>query len=59
MRASDVGQLNRNLHTLGYDARAGVDIDPDDNTFTWKTAAALEVLQHDKGVERDRGAGSR
>jgi len=45
----DVGQLNRNLHTLGYDARAGVDINPDDNTFTWMTDRALKVLQHDKG----------
>jgi peptidoglycan hydrolase-like protein with peptidoglycan-binding domain len=45
----DVRQLNRNLHTLGYDA--GVDIDPDDNDFTWKTEKALEVLQHDKGFD--------
>jgi peptidoglycan hydrolase-like protein with peptidoglycan-binding domain len=45
----DVGQLNRNLHTLGYDARAGVDINPDDNTFTWMTDRALKVLQHDRG----------
>jgi hypothetical protein len=45
----DVGQLNRNLHTLGYDAKAGVNIKPDDNTFTWMTDRALKVLQHDKG----------
>jgi hypothetical protein len=45
----DVGQLNRNLHKLGCDADAGVDIDPDHNRFTWKTEKALEVLQHDKG----------
>jgi hypothetical protein len=45
----DVGQLNRNLHTLGCDARAGVDINPDDNTFTWMTDRALKVLQHDRG----------
>ena len=45
----DVRQLNRNLHTLGYDARAGVVIDPDDNNFTFNTEKALEVLQHDKG----------
>jgi hypothetical protein len=32
----DVRQLNRNLHELGYDT------DPDDNSFTWKTEAALE-----------------
>ena len=48
----DVGQLNRNLHTLGYDAKAGVDIyadDPDDNAFTDKTERAFQLLQHDKG----------
>jgi multidrug efflux pump subunit AcrA (membrane-fusion protein) len=45
----DIGQLNRNLHTLGYDAKAGVDINPDDNTFTWMTDRALKVLQHDTG----------
>src|SRR5262249_22316975 len=39
----DVRQLNRNLHKLGYDADAGVDIDPDGNDFTWKTEKALEV----------------
>jgi peptidoglycan hydrolase-like protein with peptidoglycan-binding domain len=47
----DVRQLNRNLHQLGYDRDAGVDIDTDDNSFTWKTAKALEKLQHDKGLE--------
>jgi peptidoglycan hydrolase-like protein with peptidoglycan-binding domain len=41
----DVRQLNRNLHRLGYDA------DPDDNGFTWKTEAALEKLQDDKGFD--------
>jgi hypothetical protein len=45
----DVGQLNRNLHTLGYDAKAGVDINPDDNAFTDKTVRAFQLLQHDKG----------
>jgi len=45
----DVGQLNRNLHTLGYDAKAGVDIDPDDNAFTDKTERAFQLLQHDEG----------
>ena len=48
----DVGQLNRNLHTLGYDAKAGVDIyddDPDANAFTDKTERAFQLLQHDKG----------
>ena len=47
----DVRQLNRNLHELGYDADAGVDIDPGDNDFTWKTEQALEELQHDKGLD--------
>ena len=46
---NDVRQLNQNLHTLGYDAVVG--IDPEDNEFTWKTAKALEKLQHDKGVD--------
>jgi len=48
----DVRQLNRNLRQLGYDHRAGVDLDPGDDDFTWKTAKALEKLQHDKGVGR-------
>jgi peptidoglycan hydrolase-like protein with peptidoglycan-binding domain len=48
---SDVRQLNQNLHQLGYDAAAGVDIASDDNAFTLKTEKALEVLQHDKGFD--------
>jgi len=48
---NDVGQLNRNLHELGYDAGAGVDVGPNDKDFTWKTEKALEVLQHDKGLD--------
>jgi peptidoglycan hydrolase-like protein with peptidoglycan-binding domain len=40
----DVRQLNRNLHELGYDA------DPDSD-FTWRTEAALEKLQDDKGLD--------
>jgi peptidoglycan hydrolase-like protein with peptidoglycan-binding domain len=47
----DVRQLNGNLHQLGYDAAAGVDIDPDDNHFTSNTEKALEVLRHDKGFD--------
>jgi peptidoglycan hydrolase-like protein with peptidoglycan-binding domain len=47
----DVRQLNQNLHQLGYDADAGVEIDPDDNDFTWETAEALEELQDDKGFD--------
>jgi hypothetical protein len=46
----DVAQLNRNLHTLGYDAKAGVDIDPDYNAFTDKTVRSFQLLQHDKGM---------
>jgi hypothetical protein len=46
---NDVRQLNRNEHDLGYDA--GVEIDPNDNRFTWKTQRALEKLQHDKGFD--------
>ena len=41
---NDVRQLNRNLHELGY-ATATID-------FTWKTAEALEELQHDRGSTR-------
>jgi hypothetical protein len=48
---NDVGQLNRNLHELGYDAEAGVDVGPNDKDFTWKTEEALEVLRHDKGLD--------
>jgi peptidoglycan hydrolase-like protein with peptidoglycan-binding domain len=48
---NDVRQLNRNLHKLGYDADAGVDIVRDDNDFTWRTEAALKKLQHDKGFD--------
>jgi peptidoglycan hydrolase-like protein with peptidoglycan-binding domain len=50
-KGNDVRQLNRNLHELGYDADAGVDIDPDDNDFTWQTEEALEKLQDDKGFD--------
>ena len=41
----DVGQLNRNLRELGYDAA------PDGDEFTWKTEEALEELQRDKGLD--------
>jgi multidrug efflux pump subunit AcrA (membrane-fusion protein) len=47
----DVRQLNRNLHTLGYAAAAGVDIDPDDNHFTANTAKALAALRHGQGFD--------
>jgi multidrug efflux pump subunit AcrA (membrane-fusion protein) len=45
----DVRQLNLNLHTLGDDA--GSEINPGDNTFTDRTRRALEVLQHDMGLD--------
>jgi peptidoglycan hydrolase-like protein with peptidoglycan-binding domain len=50
-QGNDVRQLNRNLHQLGYDADAGVDINPDDSDFTWETREALEKLQDDKGFD--------
>lgn len=40
----DVRQLNQNLHDLGYGA--GIDVDPQDKAFTWRTAKALKVLQN-------------
>jgi peptidoglycan hydrolase-like protein with peptidoglycan-binding domain len=46
----DVRQLNRNLHELGYDAKARVHIEPSEGDFTMKTEKALEVLQRSKGV---------
>jgi peptidoglycan hydrolase-like protein with peptidoglycan-binding domain len=48
---NDVAQLNRNLRELGYDVDAGVEIDPDDDVFTWETQEALEKLQEDKGFD--------
>jgi peptidoglycan hydrolase-like protein with peptidoglycan-binding domain len=46
----DVRQLNRNLHELGYDAKAGVRIRRSESEFTVKTEEALEVLQRRKGL---------
>jgi hypothetical protein len=51
-RGNDVRQLNRNLHDLGFDADAGVDIDPGEVEFTSETAEALEQLQEEKGFDR-------
>jgi hypothetical protein len=48
---NDVRQLNQNLHELGYDAKAGVEIDPGSTSFSAGTAQALEALQHDKGID--------
>jgi Putative peptidoglycan binding domain len=50
-RGKDVRQLNRNLHQLGYDATAGVHINPDGKGFTRKTKKALKVLQDDHGLD--------
>jgi peptidoglycan hydrolase-like protein with peptidoglycan-binding domain len=47
---NDVRQLNQNLHLLGYDAAAGVVVDPNDSSFTNQTQKALQALQHDKGA---------
>jgi peptidoglycan hydrolase-like protein with peptidoglycan-binding domain len=46
----DARQLNRNLHELGYDAKAGVRIAPSESDFTVKTEKALEALQRSKGL---------
>jgi peptidoglycan hydrolase-like protein with peptidoglycan-binding domain len=46
----DVRQLNRNLHELGYDAKAHVRIEPTTSEFTVKTEKALERLQRSKGL---------
>jgi hypothetical protein len=48
-QGNDVGQLNRNLHRLGYDE--GAEIDPDGDDFTWRTREALKKLQDDKGLD--------
>jgi peptidoglycan hydrolase-like protein with peptidoglycan-binding domain len=46
----DVRQLNDNLHKLGYDAKAHVQIEPTESDFTGKTEKALEALQRAKGL---------
>jgi hypothetical protein len=48
---NDVRQLNRNLHELGYDADAGVEVDPGEKEFTWQTEEALEKFQHGRGFD--------
>jgi multidrug efflux pump subunit AcrA (membrane-fusion protein) len=48
---NDVRQLNRNLHELGYDAGAGIEIDPGEKEFTWQTEEALKKLRHDRGFD--------
>lgn len=50
VEGKDVAQLNRNLHTLGYDRKAGVAIDPGDDHFTSATQLALKQTQHDEGL---------
>jgi len=47
----DVQQLNQNLHRLGYDRAAGVQIGPDERNFTSNTQRALEQLQRAKGLQ--------
>jgi peptidoglycan hydrolase-like protein with peptidoglycan-binding domain len=47
---NDVRQLNANLHALGYDAAAGVELAPDDDAFGGATATALEALQRATGL---------
>ncbi|MGO1944405.1 MAG: efflux RND transporter periplasmic adaptor subunit [Ancrocorticia sp.] len=49
---ADVAQLNRNLHTLGYDTAAGVEIDSSDDEFSWSTSSALANLQQDRGQDQ-------
>lgn len=44
---TDVRQLNRNLHDLGYDS--GARVGPEGKLFTWQTQRALEKLQRDRG----------
>ncbi len=46
---NDVRQLNSNLHALGYDAAAGVGVDPADRGFSDRTVKAVEALQDAKG----------
>src|SRR5919202_2207014 len=46
----DVGQLNRNLHQLGYDNDAHVRIARGDSAFTSKTEQALRALQRKRGA---------
>ncbi|MCW2969954.1 MAG: hypothetical protein JWO23_1081 [Solirubrobacterales bacterium] len=54
----DVRQLNRNLHELGYDAKAHVRVEPSENEFTVKTEKALEGLQRSKGLHVTGALGS-
>jgi len=49
-KGRDVRQLNRNLHQLGYETDAHVDIDPGDDDFTSETEQALRELQRKRGV---------
>jgi multidrug efflux pump subunit AcrA (membrane-fusion protein) len=45
---ADVGQLNRNLHELGYDAGAAISAGA--NTFSSRSEQALRTLQHNHGM---------
>jgi peptidoglycan hydrolase-like protein with peptidoglycan-binding domain len=48
-RGADVRQLNQNLHQLGYDVGAGIDVN--DDQFTWNTGTALRALQTKQGLD--------
>ena len=50
-QGNDVQQLNANLHALGFDAGAGVAIDPEDHAFSENTAKAVEQLQRARSAE--------
>jgi hypothetical protein len=47
---ADARELNENLVRLGYADRS--ELDPSSDEFTWETAAALERLQDELGVDR-------
>lgn len=47
---ADVRQLNRGLHTLGYDRAADVTVHATDRSFTWRTSQAVMALQRRLGV---------
>ena len=53
----DVRQLNRNLHQLGYDARAHVHIEPVDNDFHREDGEGARGAPAQEGPPRDRSAG--
>ncbi len=48
---ADVQELNANLHDQGLDEVVGVAIDPNDASFTDRTALAVARLQAERGLE--------